>query len=84
MLVEAGEWFPLNREHFKQIIEGDNGKLRLNHKLKNIHVDMPTGARTNVRLAAQTLSRSTALALEYLFPECQPQAEVIKVLDNVS
>ena len=83
MLVNAGEWFPLNIGTFELILTSDNGELKLNHKLKPMHLNMPTGARTNVRLAAQTLSRTTALSLQYLHPELAPQAEAIITLNDV-
>ena len=83
MLVNAGEWFPLNIGTFELILTSDNGELKLNHKLKPMHLNMPTGARTNVRLAAQTLSRTTALSLQYLHPELAPQAEAIITTNDV-
>ena len=84
MLVEAGEWFPLNRGTFDNILKSDNGELKLHHKLTPMHINMPTGARTNVRMAAQTLSRSTAVTLQYLHPDLDPQALAIMTVNNVS
>ena len=84
LLVEAGDWFPLNRGTFDKILKSDNGELKLNHKLTPMHINMPTGARTNVRMAAQTLSRTTAVTLQYLDPELALQAEALMTVNNVS
>lgn len=47
-------------------------------------MEVQAGAKTSVRIAAQTLSLKTAAAMEYLSPEKAPQAAVIRAVNDVS
>ncbi len=53
-------------------------------KLKPLHIKLEAGANTNVRIAAQTLSASSAAALRFLDPNLSPQADIIDAVNNVS
>lgn len=81
-LKTSGEWFPLNKTHFTRILDADRGEFKIHHKLQPLHVNLEAGAKTNVRIAAQTFSASSAAALRYL--HLKPQADVVEAVNNVS
>lgn len=66
-----------------EILEKDNGELKVCFKMNRVHVDLPEGAKTNVRIAAQTLSHSVACAMEYIDSSKKQQAEVIQTVNDV-
>ena len=84
VVLEEGHAMKLGRSDFASIIKADKGELKIHHRLKLHHVALPEGFKTSVRGAAQTLSETTAKALEYLFPEEKEKAAVIQVFNDVS
>ena len=83
-LKSCGDWVPLNKSHFHRILDADAGEFQIHWKLKPLHVLLEAGAKTNVRIAAQTCSASTAAAMRYLDSELKQQADIIQVVNDVS
>ena len=83
-LKSCGDWIPLNKSHFEQILQEDKGEYKVHWKLKPLHIKLEAGAKTNVRIAAQTLSASSAAAWRFLDPNLSPQADIIDAVNNVS
>ena len=73
-----------DRTDFENILSKDNGELRIAHSLSRAHVDLHAGAKTSVRLAAQTFSLKTAAAIEYLDASKTPHASVVRAVNDVS
>ena len=83
MLKSCGDYFRIDVSHFKSILEADSGEFKIHWKLKNGHINMEEGKKMNVRIAAQTLSATSAAALKFIRPECGKQATVILTANNV-
>ena len=84
VLLETGDYIELNRSHFKSVLELDSGEFKMNWKLKPAHLNLDSAGKCSVRIAAQTMSASTAAALRVLRPECAAQAAIIDVYNDVS
>ena len=83
--LEVGDVVELGKQTFQAILEVDGpNEFKIHHKLKESHLDVSASARCNVRVAAQTLSASTAAALRYLGPQYEPQAKAIQIVNDVS
>ena len=72
----------LKKEDFEQLLQADNGELKICHKLTLSHLDCQGSARQRVRPAAQLLSKTTATAFRCLFPEKSEQADWIDLVNS--
>ncbi len=74
------------KEDLRRIMDVDNGELRLQHKVKDIHFTCHHSQRQNVALAAQLFSHRTAAAYKFLYGEDSPQelekAETIELINS--
>ena len=82
-LLDSGDYFPLIRSHFEEILTRDSGEFKIHWKLKKGHLDLEQGNKMNVRLAAQTFSSSTAAAMRFLRYDWHHQAEAVEVPNDV-
>ena len=83
-LLASGDYVSLTQGHFQALVQSDGGELKACHKLTSMHADLPDQAKMNVRIAAQTLSHTTAAAMVFNNPKLKPQAEVIQLINDVS
>jgi len=58
----------INKDTPPQLMDRDSGELKIVHKLTPLHLNAVGVERQKVRIAAQLLSRTTAAAIRYLFP----------------
>ena len=72
------------REDFEMILKADTGELKIHHKLQDVHIHLPPGANTSVKIASQTFSRTSAKAICFISPEKQPQANIVQCVNDVS
>ncbi len=70
----------LRREDLEPLVEKD--ELKILPKLTSHHLDCTHNARQRVRLAAQLLSHSTAVALKTLFPDKEEAAKFIQLTND--
>ena len=83
--LEVGDVVKLGKHTLQAILDVDGpNEFKIQHKLKPSHLTVSASDRTNVRVAAQTLSASTAAALRYLGPQYEPQAMAIQIINDVS
>jgi len=83
-LIDQGLTFAngveVTKRDLEDILSKDKSELKICHKLTQHHLDLKGSARQNVRLAAQTLSHTTATALKCFGKE--KQAELIETINN--
>ena len=75
--------FSLSRRDFEEVLEKDGKELKICHKLTTTHTSLPEGAKTSVRIAAQTLSHSVATAIHFLTPQKANQSYIVKCVNDV-
>ena len=83
-LVESGDYVALGKSHFQELLEQDSGEFKIHWKLKPSHLNVENSGRCSVRVAVQTLSASSALAMELVRPEWKTQAAVVRAVNDVS
>ena len=83
-LVARGDYIPLNKSHFQSILDEDVGEFKIHWALTDAHLNPDSTAKCSVRMAAQTLSSSSAAAMAFLHPEWKTQAEITLAFNNVS
>ena len=82
-LLQDGDYVQLGRKNFEEIVMADKAEFKIHHKLKASHLEVTQGARCSVRVAAQTMSASSAAAMTYLRPDWATQAGVVQTTIDV-
>ena len=77
--IDNNKYRKLGVETFQKVLASDSGELRFCHKLKPAHLEVEGQGRQNVRIAAQTLSRTVAKAVAYVDPAAKAEAAAIQV-----
>jgi hypothetical protein len=72
----------LAKEDFVQLLKTDCGESRILHKLNEAHIQCTGPQRKQVRLAAQLLSHSTAVAMKALQPGKEEQSKFVDLVNS--
>ena len=72
----------LFRRDFEQLLDQDNGEIKLAHKLTREHFAVKGLARQRVRCAAQVFSHTSATLLRKLKPHMVTQADFVDGIDS--
>ncbi len=72
----------MTKTDFEAILQADVGEFRIHHKLKDIHINCRGSNRQRVRTAALLLSRATAEALTFLFPNKERQSKMLLTVND--
>ena len=83
-LLESGDYVALGKSHFQELLDKDNGEFKIHWKLKPSHLNVENSGKCSVRVAAQTMSDSSACAMEFIRPDWASQAAVIRAINDVS
>lgn len=87
VLIPDGDNFQsLTRKHFEEILDKDNGELKLAYKITRAHIDPQGSAKQNVRMAAQLLSATVSKAMCFINRENPDhrrlQSEAVLTINN--
>ena len=82
--MESGDFFKLGVEDFQKVLMANKSELKVTHRLKEAHITLPEGFKTCVSGATQTMSNTTATAMEYFDPSLKNKADVVRLCNDVS